>query len=292
LSRPGHALLGTLLVGLLLLPAAAYANGSISGTVTEAGTSIGIPEVEVCVYEAGAEPSEPGGGNCVATDQSGHYGFGDLASGSYKLGFFPEPNSIYVWEYSGGARDWSAAGVVAVTDGGASEANAALLVGAQVSGNVTDALTHEPIGGIEVCARDPGDATSWGCRTSSEGGHYLIRGLPGGTYVVEFHSYGEPGYATQYYDGKAEPAEATPLTLEPGAILEGIDARLLPVGYTPPPGGTASSGAASVPTVPTGLSAVTPATEAPRPRRCRKGMRKRRIDGKLRCVKVHRRHGR
>lgn len=57
-----------------------------------------------------------------------------------------------------------------------------------ISGKVTDASTHSPIEGIEVCARTPGGARGSGgrCATTDALGEYSVSELLAGSYTVRF----------------------------------------------------------------------------------------------------------
>lgn len=100
-----------------------------------------------------------------------------------------------------------------------------------IAGTVTSASSHDPIPGIEACAYGPGDEESAEetCVTTSASGEYTLAGLAAGAYVVEFTVpfNSTLDYVTQYYEGKAGYAEATPVNVVAGATASDIDAQLV-----------------------------------------------------------------
>ncbi len=113
--------------------------GQITGKVTDASTHAGIEDVQVC-----AEASGEVYGRCDDTNSSGEYTISSLPSSSYAVTFYPVEEGPYLPQSESG---------ISVTAGGApSTANAELHTGGQISGLVTDAVTHAGIAKIEVCA--------------------------------------------------------------------------------------------------------------------------------------------
>jgi hypothetical protein len=97
----------------------------------------------------------------------------------------------------------------------------------EIHGKVTDHL-GEPIAGITVCAHGltplVGGECDW---TTDAEGKYSIGGLKEASYRVGFHVESNPSlnYVQQWYDGKAHPEEADPVTLAEGESRE-INAQL------------------------------------------------------------------
>jgi hypothetical protein len=81
---------------------------------------------------------------------------------------------------------------------------------AAISGTVTDTTAH-PLEGIEVCAviDAPFGSTGGGCTETDANGEYTLAGAGTG-YLVQFYSRenSAPGYAPQWYPGKAHSDEA------------------------------------------------------------------------------------
>lgn len=83
-----------------------------------------------------------------------------------------------------------------------------------ISGTATDAVTHEPIEGIHVCA-EGADNFELGCMNTLSDGSYEIVDLAPGTYSVHF--FGSSVYVGQYVN---------PVQVTAGTTLAGIDAAL------------------------------------------------------------------
>ncbi len=113
----------------------------------------------------------------------------------------------------------------------------ALAAGGAIAGKVTEASSHKPIEGIEVCAfatsapgqEEEAETEPDACVKTNSGGEYTISGISAGGYTVGF---GDPfpsalNYVTQYYDDKPTSGEAKELTIA-GATVPNIDAELEP----------------------------------------------------------------
>ena len=111
----------------------------------------------------------------------------------------------------------------------------------EIGGQVTASSTNAALAGIEVCAytfesetfeagvlETETEGSPADCASTDADGRYAIPDLPGGEYAVEFSSPAESGldYVSQYFDGKASPEEAQPVTVAPGELTPGIDAEL------------------------------------------------------------------
>jgi molybdopterin-binding protein len=210
--------------------------GRITGTVTDAATHTAIEGVEVCASGA-AEQYEYF--NCVETDGAGNYTFRALPTGSYKVEFSPGylcgPHSCtsqnYIRQYYNGKATWVAGDSVSVTNGSTTSGiNAEMHEGGLITGAVTDASSHDPIAGIEVCAFEPGTGEGglYRCAGTDESGDYSINGLATGSYDVVFrvngYYYSPLNYAPQYYNGKPNQAEANPVSVTAGSTTQNINA--------------------------------------------------------------------
>ncbi len=83
----------------------------------------------------------------------------------------------------------------------------------QITGKVTDAASKKALGGATVCTAEGED-----CVTTNEAGEYTLTGLGGGSYTVMFSA---TGYVSQYYKGKANASEATPVSVNSRCHDEG-----------------------------------------------------------------------
>jgi Carboxypeptidase regulatory-like domain len=262
--------------------------GEIKGTVTAAGDGP-VEEVLVCAE------SEEGFGGCAVTDEDGNYTILRLPTDEYAVEFWP---AFGGWNYQTQFYDLKAgfeeANPVAVAKGEVkSGIDAVLEPGAVVEGTVFSAATGDRLPFIRVCMLEAATGELAGCTEADSTGHYEFIGRSAGAYKVAFSAelkelapelfelfpeFFEPeddGYLPQYYNEKTTLAAADVLNLVPPAVRSGIDAHLL----KPSP-----------PAAP--LAAARPApkkvTHRPKPKpHCRKGFKKKRVKGKLRCVKVH-----
>jgi hypothetical protein len=96
-----------------------------------------------------------------------------------------------------------------------------------IAGKVTKELGGAPIEGLQVCAQ-PVSGMGGGCATTNASGEYTISGLGEGSYRVIFSpSFAGGNYVTQYYNGKSNFAEATPVSVSAGVTTPGIDAKMV-----------------------------------------------------------------
>ena len=206
------------------IDAALEAGGQIAGTITDASTHEPIEGAEACTYTEHASYY----GHCAYTGEEGHYTIKGLPAGEYEVRFDPPYESPYVPRYFDGKESLEDADAISVGLGETTSAiNAELAVGGQIAGTVTDASTHEPIGGAEVCAYEFISGGYGSCASTGEEGHYVISGLPAGEYRVEFWApSGEYDYLVQYYDGKESWEEADPVSVSLGETTSAIDAAL------------------------------------------------------------------
>jgi hypothetical protein len=229
-------------------PALAEAPGAITGTVTDASTHLPAAGIRVCApapppaveseEEAVGELSQP---TCATTGANGEYTISALAPGSYFVLFAystlfepgpPQPN--YVPQAYEAAYTEEAAKKVTVTAGTTTPGiDAALQVGGQVSGRVTDATTGAPLPGAIACALQKPLETlgNFGCATAGGGGEYTISGLAAGGFYVIFLA---EGHVPQAYNGVLQIPEATLVQVIPGQLSAGINAALSPAPPEPP----------------------------------------------------------
>jgi hypothetical protein len=138
---------------------------------------------------------------------------------------------------TGGRRIYRALIVfIMILFGFASNARAA--EAGRITGEVTDAVTHAGIEGLDVCAGERAEKIGDHCANTSPNGEYAISGIPTGSYVVEFlvpfggpdSFQGDLDYAPQYYNGKATSTEAEEVAVTAGQATGGINAAMLPGG--------------------------------------------------------------
>jgi hypothetical protein len=262
--------------------------GGIAGTVTRSADGEPVEEVEVCAWEA--ETEEFAG--CGWTDFNGEYRI-QLDPGEYKVEFWPAWSGQNLAYQVYDRRDrWTEADAVAVAAEELTPGiDAELDPGAAISGFVSSAATGGFLGSIPVCSIDANTGQLWTCTGTEPNGEYTLPFLSKGQYKVVFSIdfnewFGEEvfeeeddGFPTEFWDNQTTLSAANVIPLTTGQAVGGIDAQL----------GSPSTPPAPVVTPP---ATVSPPPATPRKRKCRKGFKKKRVKGKVRCVKRrHRRHG-
>ena len=153
-----------------------------------------------------------------------------LAAGSYKVGFQSCGGGNYLSQFYDGKSSLATADAVSVSAGSTTSGiDAALQQGGQITGTVTDALTHAGIANKCVAAYDASNNFVASGFTDSAG-HYAMAGLVAGSYRVGFQTCGGGNYAPQFYDGKSSLAAADLVSVTGGGTTSGIDAALQPGG--------------------------------------------------------------
>ena len=223
------------------------AGGSISGTVTDAGSDP-LGDVAVDVVDTGGNEVGP----FVETASDGTYTVAGLPAGTYHVCFAPSTYTIgssdsgYLDQcYDGVAWDGNSADVTGATSvvvaSGATRSGigAVLAAGGAVSGTVTDA-GHHPLDDVNVYVIGP-DGVVGESGTGTDG-TYDVTGLTGGTYEVCFDSSqaaggsSTTGYLDQCWNDVAwdgdtsDTTGATTVTVSAGSTSGGVDATLAGAG--------------------------------------------------------------
>jgi O-glycosyl hydrolase len=197
----------------------------IKGVVTDATSAKAVAGIEVCAVLADIDAST----ECTETDEAGDYAFAKLGEGEYRVEFAPEyfyndSNLNYLREYYDNKPTAAEADLVTLTPGSvASEINAQLHPGGEVSGIVIAAAGKADLEDISVCADEIGGEYIDHCAATNKNGEYTVPALPTGSYTVEFQSYTEQ-YATQFYNGMLSFEEATPVPVTAGETTTKINA--------------------------------------------------------------------
>lgn len=258
------------------------AGSSISGTVTDVDTGLPIAGIFACPFA-----EVPGYQRCDETGPDGKYQANGLPPTSYRVEF--QSGLLNYQE-----QELPPIGEPKIVISAANEAvgpiDAAMKVGAEISGTVREAGTGKPVANLFVELIHPAPKGGEGNRIAftDASGHYTFRALPEDDDIIVFSPpsgpFGTSGgfFATQYYKGSATLAGATILHAVPGTSLTGIDGEV--VNLNPPKAPVTVS--------------LLPAPRLPRhkPLRCHRGFKKRKVHGKPHCVKVHKhrrrhRHG-
>ena len=230
--------IGVLTLALLMaLPAGVALAGTghsarITGHVTDKATGDPVESVSADVYllSHGSWSLKSDG----FTDSSGYYDIGELAAGTYRV-LFQDGSGYYGMQYYKGKWTFASATNVTVGAGAVKTGiDVALVEAAHITGEVTDKVTGDPIGGIRVDALlSDGSTLSSLHAFSDSSGYYDVGGLTAGTYRVVFDD--ESGYyARQYDDHKPLLTLARRLTVGTAGSADGVDAALVEAETDPP----------------------------------------------------------
>ncbi|WP_395244399.1 carboxypeptidase regulatory-like domain-containing protein [Agromyces sp. MMS24-K17] len=202
---------------------------TVSGTVTDAA---GAPVAGGYVYAyLTNDLTGTRGGASVASD--GSYSIPGLPTGEYvlKAGKGWGATSELVDEYWQDAYTLDAATRVDLTAGDTFTAAFELNDGGAVTGTVVDD-DGAPVAGVDVTAEHAGSAEHWIApvtATTGADGSYRLGGLEPGDYTVGFTDF-DGTFGQQYWQGATDRSAATPVAVEPGVVVEDIDASLAPGG--------------------------------------------------------------
>jgi hypothetical protein len=195
---------------------------TVSGTVTNAANGNGLGNVQVRV--------EGGGEEAVAfTEANGDYVVRDLPVGSYLVEIVA-PSGYVPQSFS----------TTFSLEGELKTVSAALKEGGKISGRVTDAVTHNGLGKIDVFVS--GSKGEGGFVSTNANGEYTVTGLASGSYQVGFfwkYSAEEikacakspqcpPKYISQYFNDQPSEKTANTVGTTEGSTTSGINAAMVP----------------------------------------------------------------
>jgi protocatechuate 3,4-dioxygenase beta subunit len=202
--------------------------GTLSGTVSISG---GGAAANVCVTAL----ANSQGVGWAQTDTSGNFTISGISAGTYDL-YFSNCTSAtsYISAYYASSSTGSAspAGALAVTvASGQTESgiDITLALGASISGTITDATTHAPIGSI--CVGTQTSSAGYGGTIDNSNGTYTITGVPIGiALMVSFSACNGSMYITDYYSSTSPTGttfgQASTVTLTSGEQLTGINVAM------------------------------------------------------------------
>jgi hypothetical protein len=213
------------------IDASLRARGGIAGKVTSAETKAPVGGVSVCDSgRAGTGEAE----SCATTNANGEYDIPSREAGTYALSFDAYSlNEQHGTNYLSQGYDAAVnpqANSVVVKMAEVSTVNDELHVGGRISGDVTNARTHRPAGGWP-CVEDlskPDPHLAQTCARSMSEGEYSISELEPGTYRASFARDRDPSeeFYAQYWKYVPLESEATPIVVEEGSAITGVDAAL------------------------------------------------------------------
>jgi hypothetical protein len=256
----------------------------ITGTVTRSSDGEPVEEVEVCAWPLNPKV-EGTSWECGYTQADGTY-FVGLEPGIYRVEFWPggSGQNLALQFYDGKDRIGEGDNVTVEPGERTNGIDAELDPGATISGTVSSATSGVGLEEIRVCSIDAPSSVLWICTWTDPSGHYDLPFHSQGQYKVAFSLtleewFGEEvweddGFATQFWNNQTTLAAANVIPLATGQAVGGIDARL------------GNSVAQPV------VTPIAPAPPVVHPRRkhCRRGYVKKKVKGKVRCVKRHRHH--
>ncbi len=211
----------TILAIIFAITGAAYADGSISGTVTD---NLANPIIGLTVIAMDLEADEDIG--FATTDANGDYIIEDLPPGSYLV---EACTSLYYINtlYDNTTNFQEAQPVVVQESTTTTGIDFQLDPSGAITGTVLDAQ-GDPIADLEVLAEnfDDEDALEVDAGTDASG-FFVITGLPPGDYRVSTLA-GESGlgYVDKFYDNTTDEASAQRVTITGTATTSGVDFTL------------------------------------------------------------------
>ena len=211
--------------------------GTVTGTVTRTdGTGQGIRVAALMLGEYGWSEVK----SIYTSDLSGAYSLGGLPAGNVRLEF-EDAYSTHLAEYWDDKPTVEAATDIPVTLGGTTpNRDAVLAVGGTISGKVTAEVGGANLQNIGVVAYRKvvnGAQVRWeyegtGGSTAADG-TYTVKGLPTGTYHLEFRDNYDPyynnrpvAYDGEFWDNKPAQESAVDIPVTAGQPVQGKNAAL------------------------------------------------------------------
>ena len=214
----------------------------ITGRVTTADNSLPMQSASISVFASDGYYV-----GSASTNASGVYTTTALPTGNYRIQFRPSSSQqvSYTMQYYNNKPTLALADAVNVTAPSlASNINAALARGGQISGTVKAADTSLPLQGISVVIYDS-TGSSVDYASTNANGVYLTPALAPGNYRVYFLGgtlCSGKCYASQYYNNKTSLATATIVNVVTSQVTQNINATLAVCSVGPTPPGSVSLG--------------------------------------------------
>lgn len=209
-----------IVTGLAPANAVDLSDASISGKVA-APAGVQLAATQVNAYTADGYMHAGSG----QVNEDGSYTVSGLPAGSYKVQFGGSASGAIDQWYSGAASFDTATPVTLTAGQGLTGVNASLVKGATISGRITVPAGVD-LAAISVSVQGTGNEWYSAYGSVNPDGTYAVRGLPAGTYKIQFVG-GNSGAVTQWHAGAASFDAATPVTLTTGQDLTGVNADLV-----------------------------------------------------------------
>jgi len=193
--------------------------GDIAGTVTDEESA---PISHACVALFIPPHRDPI--RTVLTGDDGNYLFQFLYPGSY---WVRADARRYLPEFYDDSPGIEGATPVSVVSGSITEGiDFDLALAGVISGRVTADNSPDPLRHAYVAAFGIWPRPFHFLAAVDEQGDYVLGGLPPGTYVVRADAC---GFAQEFWQEAAVPEEATPVVIDVGSVVDGIDFTLEPI---------------------------------------------------------------
>jgi hypothetical protein len=211
---------------------------SIAGTVTSAANGNELQGIEVTLYEAKAPNTVVA---TTTTNEHGGYEIATIPRGEYLLGFkasFLTSLNVAPQFYEDRPR-FDEATTLHLTEGQHLGISPKLSPGGTISGVVTDAVTHAPVGGVSVVAFAVGSKLPTAVALTGASGEYTLPGLGDEEVIVYFAPETKETaalYQPQLYDDREVPSDiaegelfllGSHVAVTAGVATTGIDAALV-----------------------------------------------------------------
>lgn len=237
-----NSVLRSTALDIVLGPAATASNvnarlgaaSHIAGTVTGPG---GAPLDTVEIWAKRLDGGEWREMGSAATADDGTYDIGNLAAGTYRVGFLAWDGNYAPQYYNDVLNIAFALDVVVPGTATVSGINASLSVGCKISGTVTATNGITPLTNVDVVAYCfNGSQWEWVNRTTTDAsGFYELEGLPYGQTRLYFAD-NNGDYVAEWYNDAATDSSAQSIVLSfAGQVLTGYNAALARVPAPPKP---------------------------------------------------------
>jgi hypothetical protein len=215
---------------LCLLPGTAALAGTIVGTIYDAETGLPLQHIDLDLFDTNFGPvygiDDPGTPTDAVSAEDGTFSFEPIAAGAYYLRADPTQLQGFVVQYAPGVFLASEAVPVQVRETGTTTVDFYLEKGHWVRGRVVDAVTLEPVAGIDLDLYGHDQSfVDWINAHSDANGEFSLGLLPNGDYYIG----ADPPLSTMYLDGYSGDAlqldAASTLQLQ-GEDFVGLELRL------------------------------------------------------------------
>lgn len=217
---------GTVLSGI---DASLAEKGKVSGTVTGADGVTPLEGIEVVAYVHEDGQEEWDDVRKVRTSADGSYLLHGLDSGTVRIGFH-DKDRVFLPEFYEDAATLAGAQDISVTASNTVQGiDASLSLAGSIAGTVTGPDGITPLNDVNVSiyrwSAGPGEWESVDYSVTDANGHYVVRGLAGGSYRVGFFDTSLT-YVGEYHNNMPDLDSSSDVEVSQGTTTAGIDASL------------------------------------------------------------------